>query len=81
MIRFIENLESGTHSIRLAHAKAQFNEHNLALSKTNTNTGMYLDDEDGAVVLEWFKGPKRALLSDFVVGTIDCSAPGLCTNQ
>jgi len=71
MISFIENLESGTHSIRLAHAKAQFNEHNLALSKANTNTGMYLDDEDGAVVLEWFKGTKRALLSDFVVGTID----------
>jgi len=49
------------------HGKAQFNE-----AYQNLIDGINIDDEDGSVIVhEWFNGRKRAMLDDFVVGTID----------
>ena len=57
-----------THSIRLLHGKAQFNEVYKSM-EDEVNIG---EDEDGGVIVHgWFKGRKRGMLDDFVVGTID----------
>lgn len=55
-------------SIRLMHGKAQFNRmfQNLA-----NGWNIAEDEEAGVYVHEWFTGRKRAMLDDFVVGTID----------
>lgn len=70
MLNWIKYLDDdGTHSIKLAHGKAQFNEEFQALSGGSTNVG--IDEEGGAIVHEWFEGQKKSMLADFVVGTID----------
>jgi CRISPR-associated endonuclease/helicase Cas3 len=58
----------GARSIVLAHGKAHFNEmfKGLRLVSRNVNDG-----EDAVFVSDWTHGRKRAILSDFVVGTID----------
>lgn len=55
-------------SLRLVHSKAHLNEDFLDLCK-NVNI---IDTNDGKVfVNEWFSGRKKAILDDFVVGTVD----------
>jgi CRISPR-associated endonuclease/helicase Cas3 len=58
----------GARSIVLAHGKAHFHElfKGLRLASKNVNDG-----EDAVFVSDWAHGRKRAILSDFVVGTID----------
>lgn len=58
----------GNSSIRLVHGKAQFNRDlkDLGFSSINVNEG-----KDTVFVSDWAHGRKRALLNDFVVGTID----------
>ncbi|MBQ9010867.1 MAG: CRISPR-associated helicase Cas3' [Clostridia bacterium] len=56
----------GLISIRLAHGMAQFNSLFMSIA---TNVGA--DDASGLVVHEWFRGGKQALLSDYVIGTVD----------
>lgn len=65
------------HTLMLSHGKAQFNEdfshlkqldHNV-MQETISAVG---DEEDDTVVTHsWFAGSKKAMLADFVVGTID----------
>lgn len=55
-------------SLRLIHGKAQFNDIFQNLGK---GTGVGEDEDSGVIVHEWFEGRKRAMLDDFVVGTID----------
>jgi CRISPR-associated endonuclease/helicase Cas3 len=70
ILDWVNNLDDGSHSIKLAHGKAQFNEAYQALNlfEGSTNVG---EDEDGAMVHVWFEGQKKTMLADFVVGTID----------
>lgn len=73
ILNWVRALDNELHSIRLAHSKDQFNEQYQALMQLaeGYNAGTDSDYTDNAVVVEWFKGPKKALLADFVVGTID----------
>ena len=67
IIKWVETLE-GNNSIRLVHGKAQFNKdfQGLGFSSNSVNEG-----RDAVFVSDWAYGRKRALLNDFVVGTID----------
>ncbi len=58
----------GRYSVNLAHGKAQFNKDFQKLFEGDANVG---DEEGDAVAVQWFKGNKKSLLADFVVGTID----------
>lgn len=61
-------------TIRLAHGAADLNESYVGLMKQDGQV-VCLDadagDDSGLMVHEWFRGRKQALLSDFVVGTVD----------
>lgn len=64
--------EDGPHSIKLAHGKAQFNKDFQSLKFLDGSTNIGEDDMgNAAIVHAWFEGQKKALLADFVVGTID----------
>ena len=58
------------HGIRLAHGMAELNEeyqsvfHGVAVQNEDVNV-------KGLVIHPWFEGRKQALLSEFVIGTID----------
>jgi CRISPR-associated endonuclease/helicase Cas3 len=69
MLKWVNRLNSDkSHSMRLMHGKAEFNEEYQNLAH-GVNIG---EDESGGVfVHEWFEGRKRSMLDDFVVGTID----------
>jgi CRISPR-associated endonuclease/helicase Cas3 len=69
MLKWVNRLNSDeSHSIRLMHGKAEFNEEYQNLAH-GVNIG---EDEPGGVFAhEWFEGRKRSMLDDFVVGTID----------
>lgn len=62
-----EKLPDDAHSMRLVHGMTELNE-----EYTEMFHGTAADSEDNcAIVHDWFNGRKQALLSDFVVGTID----------
>lgn len=72
MHKWIAGLGCGKHSVELVHGKAQFNEDFASLARIGGSSGIAEeDDETGAVVYTWFEGRKKALLADFVVGTVD----------
>lgn len=57
-------------SIRLAHGGAEYSKDYQAIRENS----VILSDEDnegGLIVHEWFSGRKKALLADFVIGTVD----------
>ncbi len=56
-------------TIRLAHGNAALNEDYRALFDGKADVDA--DGDSGLVVHPWFRGRKQALLSDFVIGTID----------
>lgn len=64
--------EKTVNAIRLAHGSAEFHEdyHQLMMKGR-----AYVDDDgqenEGIEVNPWFQGNKRALLADFVIGTVD----------
>ncbi|MEG0494245.1 MAG: CRISPR-associated helicase Cas3', partial [Clostridia bacterium] len=63
-------------SIRLAHAMAQLNSTYHELFEGHANVSQDEDgttgkDFSGVTVHSWFSGRKKALLADFVIGTID----------
>jgi CRISPR-associated helicase Cas3/CRISPR-associated endonuclease Cas3-HD len=62
----------GARDVRLAHGKAAFNPDYDKLRTTSLPSGI-AEDAGGADigVHRWLAGPKRTLLSSFVVGTID----------
>ncbi|MDR0249453.1 MAG: CRISPR-associated helicase Cas3' [Oscillospiraceae bacterium] len=65
------------HSVNLVHGKAQFNDEftELKLFGDNSSVSDGEDEEDGGGrapgVHQWFGGRKKAMLADFVVGTVD----------
>lgn len=65
--------EDAAHAIRLAHGMANLNEDYISLFQGTAQTDEADENlpENGVLVHEWFQGNKQALLSDFVVGTID----------
>lgn len=72
LLQWIENLDDGVHSVRLAHGKAQFNSRYQTLKLFEGSTNVGADEADSsAFVHDWFEGQKKSLLADFVVGTID----------
>ncbi len=62
--------EQAQHGIRLAHGMAELNEEYQSLFH-----GAAVQNEDvgvtGLVIHPWFEGRKQALLSEFVIGTVD----------
>ena len=66
---WVDRLSDGRHPMILAHGKAQFNESYRTLFEGGH--GIFEEDANGAYVHAWFEGQKKALLADFVVGTID----------
>ncbi|MBO4208855.1 CRISPR-associated helicase Cas3' [Micromonospora echinofusca] len=62
----------GARDVRLAHGKAALNADYDRLRITSLPTGIAEDDGGTDIgVHRWLAGPKRTLLSSFVVGTID----------
>lgn len=69
ILDWVSRLETDeAHSIHLMHGKAQFNQRFQDLAN---GLNIDVDEEIGTYVHEWFTGRKRAMLDDFVVGTID----------
>lgn len=71
---WVNRLDDNRHSIKLFHGKAEFNEdyQNLENAKFSTDSVNIGDEpEEGVYIHDWCSGRKRAILSDFVVGTID----------
>lgn len=69
---WIENLnDESTHSIVLAHGKAQFNDEYGYLQKNDANINQFEEKDSTLIIHQWFTGRKTSLLSDFAVGTID----------
>lgn len=56
------------YAMKLAHGNAALNEDYQQIVE---GTAQIDEDEAGLVVHEWFQGRKKALLSTFVVGTVD----------
>ena len=57
-------------TIQLAHGGAGFNQDYLAI-REQSRIEEDAQDDSGLVVHEWFQGRKQALLSNFVIGTVD----------
>ncbi|MCL4463233.1 MAG: CRISPR-associated helicase Cas3' [Firmicutes bacterium] len=69
ILKWVEQLDSEElHSMRLMHGKAEFND----VFRTLTGGVNIGEDEGGGVIVHgWFEARKKAMLDDFVVGTID----------
>lgn len=65
--------EETVNAIRLAHSSSEFNEDYRQLMMRGKAYGEEDDGKNygGLEVNPWFQGNKRALLADFVIGTID----------
>ena len=66
----MEQSEDTLHSIRLAHGMAELNEQYQALFHGTSHLAEDMSSS-GLVAHQWFEGRKQALLSDFVIGTVD----------
>ena len=81
LLGWLDKLElSNRQSVGLIHGKAQFNDDYSDLHVFTISDGLInadddfeyeQDDEKSAMVHQWFFGRKKALLANFVVGTID----------
>ncbi len=64
--------EETANAIRLAHGAAEFNEdYNRLIMEGNSSIEEDGGNQDKLGVHPWFQGNKRALLADFVIGTVD----------
>ena len=65
--------KDSTHTVRLVHGSAALNEDYTSLKVVGDPTEAEACDghDEHLVVHEWFTGKKQALLSDYIVGTID----------
>ena len=73
--------DAQSHSVKLFHARAEFNddwknlqneEERRLDTMTKTSNGDTVEEEDDTLIVnDWFSGRKKAMLADFVVGTID----------
>ncbi len=72
LLSWAENLSDDlAHSIRLAHGMAELNEEYLRLQQVSNVEEDADADEERVTVHQWFCGSKKALLADFVIGTVD----------
>ena len=76
LLEWMGNLElPEPQTVKLAHGKAQFNKDYAELqpfaSETDGNTRFNEENDYIAIVHDWFNGRKKAMLANFVVGTID----------
>ncbi len=62
--------EETVHSIRLAHGMAELNEDYCAIFHGSASVEED-NPSEGLITHEWFRGRKQALLSEFVIGTVD----------
>ena len=62
------NSRFGQHAFRLLHSNSSFNCEYETIFHGKANI---CDDADGVFVHSWMEGRQQALLSDFVVGTVD----------
>lgn len=60
--------DGAVHSIKLAHAAAELNDDYREIFEGHSELN---DESCGLIVHDWFSGRKQALLSDFVIGTVD----------
>lgn len=59
-------------AIRLAHGSAEFHdEYHQLILQGRANIDEDSQNQEGLEVHPWFQGNKRALLADFVIGTVD----------
>ena len=58
-------------SIRLAHGMAELNDDYSEIFNVKKNDLPEFDETNGLVAHDWLAGKKQALLSNFVIGTID----------
>lgn len=64
--------EDTVNAIRLAHGAAEFNDdYEKLVLKGKAYVNDVDSDEGGLEVHPWFQGSKKALLADFVIGTVD----------
>lgn len=79
-LKWVERLNDGvTHSVKLAHGKADLNELYNKIPKRIDSMGEFWvggeeneeTGDDAITVHEWFAGRKKGVLADFVIGTID----------
>lgn len=63
-----EKLEPEKHTIRLAHGMTELNDEYQSLFHGSAADA---PDEDKMIVHSWFEGRKQALLSEFVIATVD----------
>ena len=73
LLSWAENLPDDlSHSVRLAHGMAELNEDYLRLQEHASAVEEDADTDDERIAVnQWFCGNKRALLADFVIGTVD----------
>ncbi len=72
LLSWAENLSDDlSHSIRLAHGMAELNEAYLKLQQVSSVEEDAETDNERVAVHQWFCGSKKALLADFVIGTVD----------
>lgn len=71
LLRWSMEISAGdTHTMRLVHGAAGYNEDYLSLVNGGDAENMTCD-EGGLIAHEWYSGAKKALLPDYVVGTVD----------
>lgn len=58
-------------SLRLSHGKAALNDDMSRLRNPASQINTDESDDENVFVNEWFSGRKKAMLDDFVVGTVD----------
>ena len=72
LLFWAENLSDDiSHSIRLAHGMAELNDVYLKLPQVARVEEDADADDERVAVHQWFCGSKKALLADFVIGTVD----------
>ncbi len=72
LLSWAENLSDDiSHSIRLAHGMAELNDAYLKLPQMASVEEDADTDDERVAVHQWFCGSKKALLADFVIGTVD----------
>jgi len=74
LVNWANNLNyDGKLSVNLSHGKAQFNDDLNSIRLFAGSSDISSDNDDAGMVYahQWFNGRKKAMLADFVVGTID----------
>lgn len=66
-----DEIAPARHAVRLVHGAAQFNDDYASIARFGAGSQVDGDGSEPLGVHTWFEGRKKALLADFVVGTVD----------